>query len=214
MDESEGRNRTDGSVGDVSQAHTHPQPVRYYSMTTVAQPVGRGHRFPGRQMCLGNVPKNVCEPMRVKTREWSGIWIVLQYALTCLLERDRSPSPARACPKSPQEFKTRSGLWKANLLPGNGEDKPWLYFPISPLVPPRWDREARGQHGGPVFLLSQTECAEMLRIRRRPPKVFEWYISLSHKEGDVQLSVRTVMMRMAREPYGTAFTAASKNLVR
>ena len=150
--------------------------------------------------------------MRVKIREWSGIWIVLQYALTCLLERDGSPSPARAHLESPQEFKTRSGLWKVNFLPGSGEDKPWLYFPLSHLVPSRLDREARGQHGGPVFLLSQTECAEVLWVRRRPPKVFEWCVSLSHKEGGVQLSVRIVMMRMAREQYGAAFAVASKNV--
>ena len=82
---------------------------------------------------------------------------------------DGSPGPARTHLESPQEFKTRSGLWEVNLLPGSGEDKPWLYFPLSPLVPSRWDRETRGQHGGPVFLPSQTECAEMLWIRRRPP---------------------------------------------
>ena len=57
MDEREGRNGVDGSVGDVSQAHIHTQPVGYYSMATVAetdtvaQPVGRGHRFPDRQSC-------------------------------------------------------------------------------------------------------------------------------------------------------------------
>jgi len=88
----------------------------------------------------GKVLENVCEPMRVETREWPGIWIVLQYALTCRLERDGSPSPARAHLQSLQEFKTRSGLWKVNLLPDSGEDKRCLYFPLSPLVPSRWDR--------------------------------------------------------------------------
>ena len=107
--------------------------------------------------------------MRVKTREWSGIWIVLQYALTCLLERDGSPSPARAHLGSLQELKTRSGLWKVNLLPDSGEDKRCLYFPLSPLYHPVGTAEARSQHGGPVFLPSQKECAEMLRIHRRPP---------------------------------------------
>ena len=29
MDEREGRNRVGGSVGDLSQAHTHTQPVRH-----------------------------------------------------------------------------------------------------------------------------------------------------------------------------------------
>jgi len=57
MDERKGRNGVDGSVDDVSQAHTHTQPVRYYSMGTVAEtdavarPVGRGNRFPDRQSC-------------------------------------------------------------------------------------------------------------------------------------------------------------------
>jgi len=57
MDEREGRNRVDGSMGDVSQAHTHTQPVGCYSMATVAEtdavagPVGRGNQFPDRQSC-------------------------------------------------------------------------------------------------------------------------------------------------------------------
>ena len=44
--------------------------------------------------------------------------------------------PSQSSSGVSHEFKTRSGLWEVNLLPGSGEDKPWFYFPPSPLYRP------------------------------------------------------------------------------